>query len=144
MIAFFSLSFRHKVMLILCLFLLIPFVITGYFAKNLTETMILKEKETKLFALAHILDSHLDDGGFESLLHQHSLGEVGRQKQITVLNRVLKERTDEVANVLPSLGVGFYSKALDAIITYGPSSEYAHVIGKRWAYCRYHGIYLTG
>ena len=117
-------------MLILCLFLLIPFVITGYFAKNLTETMILKEKETKLFALAHILDSHLDDGGFESLLHQHSLGEVGRQKQITVLNRVLKERTDEVANVLPSLGVGFYSKALDAIITYGPSSEYAHVIGK--------------
>ena len=57
-------------MLILFLFILVPFLITGYFAQKVTESMVMHEKQEKLLALAYILDSQLDAGGFNALLVQ--------------------------------------------------------------------------
>lgn len=130
MVSFLSLSFRNKVMLILLLFILVPFLITGYFAQKVTKSMVMHEKQEKLLALAHILDDRLEVGGFKALLEKHHGTDVSRQEQITLLNSLLRDDTNDIARSNGTYGVGFYSRALDAIITYGPSPEHDYAVGQ--------------
>ena len=123
----FSLSFQHKVFLAFLLLMNLPFLLTGYMASSLTQTMILEEKKSKLIALAHILDTRLDPGGYDALLKKNGVENASREEKIAVLNRELITVTDEVGESSPGLGVGYYSRELDAIITYGPKEFHDNV-----------------
>ena len=125
----FSLSFQHRVILFLLLLMNVPFFVTGYMAKNLTQSMIMQEKEQKLLTLCNVLNSRLGSGGFEAILEQGGQENATKEEQIRFLNAALAGATDEVGNSAPGLGVGFYSKALDAILTYGPSDEFGYAVG---------------
>lgn len=123
----FSLSFQHKVFLAFLLLMNLPFLLTGYMASSLTETMILEEKKSKLIALAHILDTRLDPGGYDALLKKNGVGHASRDEKIRTLNRELRGVTDEVGVSSPGLGVGYYSRELDAILTYGPAPFHSNM-----------------
>ena len=123
-------SFQHKVFLALLLLMNVPFFLTGYMGKSLTQNMVLREKEDKLLALARILDARLAPGGYEALLREQGAENAPRKEKIQALNRVLRDATDEVGKSSPGLGVGYYSRDLDAIVTYGPSTLFSHAVGK--------------
>ncbi len=125
----FAFSFQHRVILILLLLMNVPFFLTGYMAKNLTERMVLQEKESNLLSCARILDIHLGPGGFAALLRQHGVENAPREEKIRILNRSLAKITDEVGVSSPGLGIGYYSRELDCILTYGPSSSFGHAVG---------------
>ncbi len=125
----FSFSFQHKALFVLVLLMNVPFLLTGYMAKSLTERMVLSEKEGNLLSFARILDSHLGSGGFDALLLQAGAEHATREEKIRVLNQALAGVTDIVATAAPGLGVGYYSRELDAIVTYGPSSSYSKAVG---------------
>ena len=127
---FFSFSFQHKVILVLVLFMNVPFFFTGYMAKNLIEKTVLHEKEDKLLALAHVLDAQLDPGGYEAILQRYGMENADREVKIRMLNQALAAITDEVGAASPGLGVGYYSQELDAILTYGPSPSFGDNVGR--------------
>lgn len=108
----------------------LPFLLMGYMSKTLTENALLQEKENKLMALADILDSRLDPGGFKALLRMHEAENESREVQIRILHDALSASTEEVAAVAPGLGVGYYSRELDAILTYGPENAFAYAVGR--------------
>ncbi|MDI6813732.1 MAG: two-component system sensor histidine kinase AtoS [Desulfitobacteriaceae bacterium] len=121
-------SLRYKLMIILALAVTLPLIGSGYVLIQRAEQALLAEKESKLFGIARILDGALP-GDFNSLLSP-DLKAASREEKIRQLNRQLAEVTDEVASVYPGVGIGYYSRELDSIITYGPSSEYANLIGQ--------------
>ncbi|WP_310601418.1 ATP-binding protein [Desulfobulbus sp.] len=122
-------SFQQKVLLLLVLLMNLPFLLTGYMAKSLMETTIMREKDAKLLAFTHILDARLDSGGYEAILRRHGAENASREKKIAVLNEELRGITDDVASSAPGLGIGYYSKDIDAILTYGPSSSFEQAVG---------------
>ena len=127
---YFSFSFQHKVILALVLFMNVPFFFTGYMAKNLTETTTLHEKENKLLALTRVLDTRLGPGGFDAILLRAGAENASREEKIRVLNQALAAITDEVGTAAPGLGAGYYSRELDAIVTYGPSASFGDNVGR--------------
>ncbi|MDR1398250.1 MAG: response regulator [Desulfarculales bacterium] len=122
-------SLQYKIILALVLFMNVPFVVTAYLAKNLAETMIIQEKESKLLSLTRILDTFIIPGGYEEILRQHGAEQASREDQIKILNNSLRDATNMVGRSSPGLGVGYYSRALDAIITYGPEPEMEAMVG---------------
>ena len=126
---FSSLSFRQKAVLVL-LFINVPFFVATYLATGLMKNIILREKENKLLAFANMLDIHLTQGGYEAILRQHGAENASREEKIKVLNQALTRATDEVASLDLGLGVGYYSRELDAILTYGPSSFFDNTVGR--------------
>jgi signal transduction histidine kinase/CheY-like chemotaxis protein len=126
----FVFSFHYKIILALMLFMNVPLVVTGYLAKNLAETVIIQEKESKLLSLTRILDPLLISGGYKEILRRHGAEQASREDQIKILNDSLSDVTNLVGRASPGLGVGYYSRALDAIITYGPEPEMETMVGK--------------
>lgn len=122
-------SFQHRAFVILVLLMTIPFILTGYMAKNFAETQRIEEKESKLVAFATILDAHLGEEGFTGLLRAHDAELAPRDEKIAILNKALTHITEEVGTSAPSLGVGYYSRELEAIITYGPAAFFGHTVG---------------
>lgn len=94
-----------------------------------SDIAIMKEKESKLFSAAKILSSYLE-GDFNDLLSLDEIQNLSRDEKILALNKRLTDFTDLVAQCFPLVGVGYYSKELDAIITYGPSKEYDNKVGQ--------------
>jgi signal transduction histidine kinase/ActR/RegA family two-component response regulator len=123
------LSLKGKMNLILFVLMVLSFFLTGYLAKNKTETALLAEKADKLVALARLLDKKLPAEGYKGLLKQNGAENAPRDMQIKILNTCLAAATDEVSSVSVGIGVGFYSRELDAILTYGPSSLFGNTVG---------------
>ena len=123
-------SYQHKLLLTFLVLVNLPFIISAYMATNIAENVLMQEKANKLFSLAEILVAHLDNGGYEAILKKHGALDAGRDEQLAVLNKELAGFTDMVSRTSPGLGIGYYSRALDAIITYGPSEKYAHTLGR--------------
>ena len=70
-------------------------------------------------------------GGFTQLEKNLPAAEkTHREEIIAGLNQLLRDSSDQIATAFPGVGVGFYHKGLDAIITYGPSIEYGNTVGK--------------
>lgn len=90
------------------------------------EAALIEEKACKLFGIARFLDSHLKSD-YDSILAASPAS--SREDKIAVLNAALRGLTDEVAACYPGVGVGYYSKDLNAILTYGPSSEFGDKVG---------------
>ncbi len=123
-----SVSMRLKLMLILAVAVALPLVGSGYLLINRAEKALLLEKENKLFGIARSLDNALS-GDFDSLLPADKEN-ASRDEKIRLLNARLAQVTDQLAAANPGVGVGYYSRDLDSIITYGPSSEYQDKIGQ--------------
>jgi signal transduction histidine kinase len=120
-------SFRMKLIMIMLLAISIPVLTTGYFMIDKAEKALLKEKEKKLFSIAKQLDYMLK-GTFDNYLDS-SGNTMTRAEKIRRLNSSLGPLTDMVAADNAGVGVGYYSSDLDAVITYGPSSELGDKIG---------------
>lgn len=119
---------RYQFMLLTIVLAVLPLLCTSYFMIRQASLGILHEKEWWLYGVAMQLDSALQDS-FDGLLEEKGLLQADRLSRIHELNKILAGVTDQVAAAYPGVGVGYYSSDLDAIITYGPSSEYQEKVG---------------
>jgi two-component system sensor histidine kinase AtoS len=115
-------------LLLILIIVSIPILLIGYTVKIQAEKALLQEKQAKLFDIARLLDHYLGDG-FDAILAKKHLLDENRADKIKAINEELTRYTDVVAGVDAGIGVGYYSKELDAIITYGPSDTYASKVG---------------
>ena len=122
-------SIRIFIFFFMSLIIAISSVGTGLILMREAEYALLQEKQGKLFALTRLLDSALV-GTFDGMLAAEGLEGAPMAEQITFLNGQLALFTDRVAASEPGVGVGYYSKALDSIITYGPSESLGHKVGR--------------
>ncbi len=106
-----------------------PLLILTYYLKVDLSKSILKEKEDKLFGLARQLDHYLV-GTFDDILIARGAMYASREEQIRILNEELRAVTDFVAYGNPGVGVGYYHRELDAILTYGPSNTFQYTVGQ--------------
>lgn len=121
-------SLRSKMLILTVIAVSLPMVISGFVLTSIAARSIVDEKQHKLFGAARILDLNLE-GSFDDILRQQGKLNASREEKIRILNEALWEYTDLVASSYPGIGVGYYSKELDAIITYGPSSQYGRTVG---------------
>lgn len=102
-------------------------VTVGYFLIESGKELLLAEKRNHLFGVTHLLREYLvQRGGFASLQGRAVI----REDQIRVLNRELADYTESIARAFSGIGVGYYHRGLDAILTYGPQIEYGITVGK--------------
>ncbi len=116
------------------LFIILCIVGVGFIGMQLSlnafiNSQVVKEKQTMLFGLTRLLDNALS-GSFEDILEKNDALEADREEQISILNRDLQGMTDFVASGNEGVGVGYYSRRLDSIITYGPYENFSHTIGQ--------------
>ncbi|MBN2051266.1 MAG: PAS domain-containing protein [Spirochaetales bacterium] len=123
------LSLTARIIVVIFISVLGPLVLLTYYLRIELSGSILKEKEDKLFGLARQLDNYLE-GSFDDILIRRGMAEAGREEQIRALNEELKEITDFVASGNPGVGVGYYHRELDAILTYGPSDTFQYTVGQ--------------
>jgi signal transduction histidine kinase/CheY-like chemotaxis protein len=128
--SFFSLPFQHKIFLGYIVILTILCMVVGYIANNQIETSILRQKEIFLQGFAKLLDARLEPGGYDAILRRHHAENASREEKIQILSKELTPVTDEVATTLDTLGIGYYSRELDAILTYGPSGQHGGLVGR--------------
>lgn len=124
----FTKSLRARLLLLTITLGALPIIAASLFITLSTEQALVWEKQQKLFGAARILDLQLD-GSYRDVLSRQGALELPKEEKIAVLNAALREETDKVASAYPGIGVGYYSKELDAIITYGPSSVYWQTVG---------------
>ncbi len=124
-------SLRYQMLILTLLIVTAPILLAGYEVKTRAEEALIAEKQAKLFFAARLLDAHLGLGGYQAILQAQNGQAASRDRQLQLLNQALASYTDAVAVALPGLGVGYYSRELDAIITYGPSQDYAGTVGVR-------------
>lgn len=125
---YFPKTLRYQMLLLILIIVSIPILLIGYTVKIQAEKALLQEKQAKLFGVARLLDHHLGNG-FDTILSERHVLYENRADKIKALNEELASYTDVVAGVDAGIGVGYYSKELDAIITYGPSDTYANKVG---------------
>ena len=121
-------SLRGRLLILTVVAIALPIVATGYFMVVSAEKALVAEKQQKLFGAARMLDAYLG-GTYDDILQRRGAQTFGRQDRIAALNSELAAYTDQVAAAYPGIGVGYYCRELDAIITYGPSSVYADKVG---------------
>ncbi|ALG73620.1 histidine kinase [Azospirillum thiophilum] len=125
-------TLRGKLLLVSLVVVVLPISLTGYLLEREGRQALVREKTEKLFGLTRLLDAHLGpgfDGGFDELAAGTGIAATGRDTAIRALSERLTPFTDLVAGANPGVGVGYYNKALDAIITYGPSRDYSATVG---------------
>ena len=124
-----KIGYNSRLLLFIMSSIIIGFFATESSVRAVISAEILKEKEVMLFGLTAQLDNALD-GTYDDILREHDALSLPRVDKIAVLHDELKHITDFVASGVAGVGVGYYSKELDAIITYGPESEFSHTIGQ--------------
>lgn len=122
-------DYSTRTWLFIFLSILLPFLFLSSYVRTEVSRRIVEEKEDKLFGLARQLDNHLE-GTFDDILEQYDALSATRETQIAILNRELRGITDFVASGNPGVGVGYYHRKLDAIITYGPSDQFEYHVGR--------------
>lgn len=118
-----------RTMIVLALCLLIPFISIWYITNYITDNIYYEQKRDSLLSMAKALDTLLTAGGYDEILIEAGMQDASREEQIQTLNEALREITDEIAQTSDGLGVGYYSRELDAILTYGPSENYQEMVG---------------
>lgn len=121
-------SLRGKLLLITIVVVVMPILVSGYIMILNAEKALVVEKQHKLFGAGRMLDQSLI-GTYDDILGKHNALSANKETQIAILNQELRKITDQVAEAYPGIGVGYYNKKLDAIITYGPSSTYDTKVG---------------
>ena len=127
---FFGYSVQGRIIAILILFMSLTLVISWFSISYVSQTTITREKEQKLLSLAEFLVNDLGDRSYDDILAEHGALDASWEDQIAVINAELKETPDELASAYDGLGVGYYSLEHDAIVVYGPSSDFSDSVGK--------------
>ena len=123
-------SLRLQLMIVLLPVVGLPIIATGYMLKLRGHEAIVEEKQVHLRGVGDLLAAHLDaQGGYTGLLAAYDGPPGDRAAQLALLNERLRAYTDEVARVFPEVGVGFFHRGLQAIVTYGPSAQYGDTVG---------------
>ncbi len=126
----FRISWQFKVSVILLLVVNVPFIFAARLGMEMVENALLSEKENKLLSIAHVLDSMLGPKGFDGILEENRALTATKENKIKILNLVLSQKSDSIIPKNSPLGVGYYSKELDAILAYGPSKLYQATVGE--------------
>ncbi|HXP97547.1 MAG TPA: two-component system sensor histidine kinase AtoS, partial [Telmatospirillum sp.] len=121
-------TLRARLLLVLIVVVVVPIVATGYVLETRGRSALNEEKLSKLFGIDRFLDKSLPDD-FETLLADYPGDAADQAGKIAFLNARLQPITDAVAEANPGVGTGYYSKDLNAIVTYGPSRDYADKVG---------------
>ena len=122
-------TLRARLLLTMIPVLTISIVTAGIVLTIAGKDAILNEKRSHLLGVTRVLQAYLQaQGGYEAL--EAGMPEETRSERIARLNRVLAKATDQVASAFPGVGTGFYHRDLDAILTYGPSSEHGRTVGQ--------------
>lgn len=121
-------SLRGRLLVLTIIAVALPMITSGYIMMKFAYNAFVEEKQSKLYGAARILDSYLP-GSYDEILRQCGALEASREDKIMILHGELRKFTDLVAQAYPGIGVGYYSKELDAIITYGPSNQYDNTVG---------------
>ncbi len=122
-------SYQFRIFFFLFAFLSASFIAIGFIGVSLMAEVSEKERGNYLTSFTKVLDAEIPSGGYTEILEELGLENATREEQIKGLEEYLSPITDYVSTLAPGLGVGFYSKELDAILTYGPSSSYSHLVG---------------
>jgi signal transduction histidine kinase/CheY-like chemotaxis protein len=122
-------SVQGKTIAVFLLFMTLFLVTSWFIIRYISQDIMTKEKEQKLLSTAVFLDIDLGDRGYNDILKAHGAQDAAREEKIAVLNRELSDVCDRLASAYTGLGVGYYSRELDAILTYGPSAEYQKTVG---------------
>ena len=123
------LTLHWKTLVILALCLSIPFISIWYIVSYVNKGIFYEQKSEHLMSIAKALDTHLGKGGYDEILNAAGLKDATWEQKLATLNGALRDVTDQISEVTARLGVGFYSRDLDAILTYGPSAEYGDRVG---------------
>ena len=125
-------TLRAKLLLLMAPLISLSILGGGYFLTLSGQEAILREKRDHLLGITRIQLIELQArGGFTQLEKNLPAAEkTHREEIIAGLNQLLRDSSDQIATAFPGVGVGFYHKGLDAIITYGPSIEYGNTVGK--------------
>lgn len=115
-------TLRGKMMIMAILIVSLPVLIIGYLVETEGRDALLEEKRIKLFAVNNLLDEALGD----SLDFYQDLP---RDQRIIALNQKLAPVTDKITTAFSGVGAGYYSKELDAIITYAPQAQHGNAVG---------------
>jgi two-component system sensor histidine kinase AtoS len=123
-------TLRTRLLLIIMPLVALPIIATGYVLKGRSTEAILEEKRTHLQGITALLERHLhEQGGFTGLLADYRGRAGDREAQRIHLNARLSAYTNTIAAAFQDVGVGYFSRELNAIITYGPSDQYGHTVG---------------
>ncbi|SFD44925.1 two-component system sensor histidine kinase AtoS [Pragia fontium] len=115
-------TLRGKMMVLAILMVSLPTLIIGYLVETEGRDALLQEKRIKLSAVTKLLD--------QSLADSFSLyADLPREQRIKALNQKLAPETDKITGAFSGVGAGYYSKELDAIITYGPQALHGNAVG---------------
>lgn len=115
-------TLRSKMILLTVFMVFLPVLIMAYIVEVQGKEALLLEKEQKLYAITHLLDNALGDG-------LERFADLPPAQRIQAQNRRLAAVTDEIAHAFVNVGAGYYSKRLDAIITYAPQAKYGGTVG---------------
>lgn len=106
----------------------LPVLLSSYYIVNTVTEGMMEEKQQKLFGAAKMLDYYLA-GTYDDILRKKGAQAADKATQIAILNQELRAYTNDVARAYPGIGVGYYCRELEAIITYGPSDIYDNKVG---------------
>ncbi|MGQ9371912.1 two-component system sensor histidine kinase AtoS [Azospirillum sp. A39] len=120
-------TLRTKLLVMSFVVVSLPIATCGYLLEREGRHALLREKQEKLFGIARTLDGQLGTG-FDQWLDGRDAAP-DRATAIRRINARLTPFTDVVAEANPGVGVGYYSKALNAIVTYGPSRLFGNTVG---------------
>lgn len=123
-------TLRGKLLLLSLVVVSVPIAGAGYLLEYEGRHALLQEKQDKLFGLTRVLDAHLGDGFDPWMAPDGGEPPADRAAAIRRLNAALAPFTDLIARANPGVGVGYYNKALNAIVTYGPSDQYGGTVGE--------------
>ncbi|EGO62629.1 helix-turn-helix domain-containing protein [Acetonema longum] len=121
-------TLRSRLIFLTAIAVTLPLLGSEYYTTLHSEQALILEKQRKLFGITRVLDHYLQ-GDYQDLLQKYDKLSASREEQISFLNQRLRSYTDQVAASHPGVGVGYYSRDLDAIITYGPSDIYHDRVG---------------
>ncbi len=120
-------SLRMQLMLVVGLLISIAIGSAGYLLTLSGKDALLEKKETHLLGVTRLLQDHLETrGGYAALLAGQPEDSAAMSAH---LNSELFSFTEAVAKAFPGVGVGYYHRELDAILTYGPAAEFANNVG---------------
>ncbi len=117
-----------RLLVLIVLVVAVPIIAAGFLISVHMQQAMTEEKGNKLFGAARILDTELKES-YNDILKRRGILTSDRARRIQVLNEELREQTDRIAAAYQGIGVGYYSKELDAILTYGPSKELGNMVG---------------
>ncbi len=122
--------FRFKALILSLILSNVFLVLAAYMEWHVLKESVIYEKENKLLAITRVMDLLLGDAGYEGILREHGVENASRDVQIATLNSVLTRHTDTLSGSRDKVGIGYYSKKLDAVITYGPSKKFGKYVGQ--------------